>query len=88
MALLEDGLKLGVPGLLIGVGAALAAPILLPATAAGLRPLTKTLVKGYLSLADSARGMFAEASEQLSDFVAEARAERTAEAEKPAGETA
>ncbi len=40
MALLEDGLKLGVPGLLIGVGAALAAPILLPATAAGLRPLT------------------------------------------------
>ncbi len=88
MALLEDTMKLGVPGLLIGVGVALAAPILLPATAAGLRPLTKSLVKGYLSLADSARGIFAEASEQLSDIVAEAKAERTGDGEKPAGENA
>ncbi len=88
MALLEDGMKLGVPGLLIGVGVALAAPLLLPATAAGLRPLTKTLVKGYLSLADSARGVFAEASEQFSDLVAEAKAERTGDGEKQSGESA
>ncbi len=76
MALLEDGLKGMMPNVLIGVGIALAAPILLPATAAGIRPLAKTLVKGYLAVADSAKEMFAEAGEQLSDLVAEARAER------------
>ncbi len=80
MALLEDGLTGAVPTVLIGLGIAVAAPILLPATAAGLRPLGNILVKTYLAVADSAKEMFAEAGEQLGDLVAEARAERAATA--------
>jgi len=80
MAIWDDALKGSVPTLLIGVGVALAAPILLPAAAAGLRPLTKTLIKGGLYVADSVKELMAEASEQLSDMVAEVKAEQTAEA--------
>ena len=80
MAFWENGLKGSLPTILIGVGVALAAPILLPAAAAGLRPLTKTLVKGGLYVADSVKELMSEAGEQLSDLVAEARAEQAAEA--------
>lgn len=80
MALWDDAMKGSLPTILIGIGAALAAPIVLPAAAAGLRPLTKTLIKGGLYVADSVKELMAEASEQFSDLVAEARAEQTAEA--------
>jgi hypothetical protein len=70
MALFDDVLKGWVPSALIGVGVALAAPIVLPALAAGARPLVKTLIKGCL--------VVAEAGEQISDLVAEAQAERAA----------
>ena len=80
MAIWDNGLKGSLPTILIGVGVALAAPILLPAAAAGLRPLTKTLVKGGLYVADSVKELMSEAGEQLSDLVAEARAEQAAEA--------
>jgi hypothetical protein len=80
MALWDDALKGSVPTILVGVGVALAAPILLPAAAAGLRPLAKTVIKGGLYVADSIKEMMAEAGEQLSDMVAEARAEQAAEA--------
>jgi hypothetical protein len=77
MALIEDMFKGGVPGLLVGVGVALAAPILLPAAATGARPLAKALIKGALLVGDSVKEVVAEAGEQLSDLVAEVRAERT-----------
>jgi len=76
MALLEDGISVSIPTVLVGVGVALAAPILLPVTAGGLRPLAKTLVKGYLAVMDSAKEVMAEAGERFSDIVAEAEAER------------
>jgi Protein of unknown function (DUF5132) len=78
MALFDDVLKGWGPSVLIGVGVALAAPILLPAAATGARPLAKTLIKGYLVVADTIQEVIAEAGEQLSDLVAEAQAERTA----------
>ena len=78
MALLENGLKGLVPNMLIGVGIAIAAPILFPAAAAGLRPVAKTLIKGAVYVADSAKGLISEAGEQLSDLVAEVRAEGAA----------
>jgi hypothetical protein len=84
MAFWENGIKGTIPTLLIGVGVALAAPIVLPAAAAGLRPLTKTLIKGGLYVADSVKELMSEAGEQLSDLVAEARAEQAAEAAAPA----
>jgi Protein of unknown function (DUF5132) len=77
MALIEDMFKGSVPGLLVGVGVALAAPILLPAAATGARPLAKVLLKGALLVGDSVKEVVAEAGEQLSDLVAEVRAERT-----------
>jgi hypothetical protein len=80
MALWDDALKGSFPTILVGIGVALAAPILLPAAAAGLRPLTKTMIKGGLYVADSVKELMAEAGEQLSDMIAEVRAEQAAEA--------
>jgi hypothetical protein len=78
MALLEDGLKGAVPSIMVILGVALAAPIVLPAVAAVSRPLAKTLIKGYLALADTIKEYSAEAGEQISDLLAECKAERTA----------
>ena len=77
MALFDDLLKGGVPGMLLGVGVALVAPVLLPAAATGARPLAKALIRGGLAVADTVREAVAEAGEQLSDLVAEVQAERT-----------
>jgi len=76
MALLDNGLKGSVPSILVVLGVALAAPIVLPAVAAVSRPLAKTLIKGYLALADTLKEYAAEAGEQISDLLAECRAER------------
>jgi hypothetical protein len=74
MAMFEDLTKVPVP-VLVGLGLAMAAPNVIPAVAAGLRPLAKALVKGGLTLYDAAREGVAEAGEQLNDLVAETRAE-------------
>jgi hypothetical protein len=42
----ENGLKGAVPSILVVLGVALAAPIVLPAVAAVSRPLAKSLIKG------------------------------------------
>ena len=79
MALIDSIVKkAGVP-VLVGVGVALVAPIILPAAAALARPLAKSLIKGYLCLADKVKEAVAESGEQLSDLGAEARAEHEAE---------
>lgn len=79
MALFDDGLKGAVPSILVILGVAIAAPIVLPAVAAVSRPLAKTLIKGYLALADTVKEYAAEAAEQISDLVAECQAERAQE---------
>ena len=83
MALLDDMLKGGLPGVLVGVGVALAAPVLLPAAAAGARPLAKALIKGGLLVATTVREVVAEAGEQLSDLVAEVQEESAGAAAEP-----
>ena len=75
MALFDDMLKGGLPGVLLGVGVALAAPVILPAAAAGARPLAKALIKGGILVAATVREVVAEAGEQLSDLVAEVQEE-------------
>ena len=79
MALLEDTFKgpgsSWVPKVLVGLGAALMAPIVLPALTGGMRSLIKTAIKGGILLYDKSQEMIAEAGEQISDLVAEARAE-------------
>lgn len=78
MALFDNGVKSAVPSILVIVGVAMAAPIVLPAVAAVSRPLAKNLIKGYLVLSDMIKEFAAEAGEQVSDLVAEVRAEREA----------
>jgi hypothetical protein len=75
MALLDDVLSGWSSTLLIGVGVALAAPILSPAAGAIVRPVAKGLIKGGLFVADSLKELVSEGQEQLSDLVAEARSE-------------
>ena len=86
MATSDEGIKGAVPSILVILGVALAAPIVLPAVASVSRPLAKTLIKGYLALADTVKEYAAEAGENISDLMAECKAEHAAEklAEKAA----
>lgn len=80
MALWNNMYKGYGPGLLIGVGVALMAPIILPAVACLVRPVAKAAVKGGLTVADKVKEFAAEAGEQVSDLVAEAKAEHRGKA--------
>jgi hypothetical protein len=85
MALLGEVFKGWGPGILIGVGAAVAAPAILPAAGAVVRPLAKALIVGCISAANAATEIFSEAKEQVSDLVAEARAEHQQSTKAEAG---
>jgi len=63
------------PGVAVGVGVALMAPVLFTVVASVVRPVAKGVIKGGLMLADSTKEFAAEASEQISDLVAEAKSE-------------
>jgi hypothetical protein len=75
MGVVEDAMEGGVPRVLVGLGLAVAAPIVLPAVSAGARPLAKSLVKGFMTVAGGMRELVAEAREQMSDLMAEVREE-------------
>jgi uncharacterized protein DUF5132 len=62
----------------VGIGAVILAPVLIPALGRGLRPVAKGAIKGYLTVAEKARELFAETGEQLQDLVAEAKSEHEA----------
>jgi hypothetical protein len=64
-----------VPSVLVGIGVALVAPVVVPALAAGMRPLAKAVIKGGIMVYDKGAEAVAEAGEQLSDLMAEVRAE-------------
>ena len=76
MAFLKDSFKDTMPSILIGMGVALAAPFILPAVAIVMRPVAKAALTGVMALTDSVKEFMAEASEQISDLVAEVKAER------------
>ena len=77
MALLEDLFENGAGmGLVLGVGALLLAPSLLPGAARVLRPVAKATIKtGMVWYRELAAGL----SEATGDLIAEARAELEAE---------
>ena len=92
MAIFEEISKSWVSTALVGIGAALLAPVVFPALGSGLRPLAKSVVKGGIVIYDKTSELLAEAGEQMSDLVAEARAEietenQTAEEPSAAGPT-
>ena len=69
-----------VPSVLVGVGVALVAPVVVPALAAGMRPLAKAVIEGCIMVYEKGTEALAEAGEQLSDLVAEVRSELDATA--------
>jgi hypothetical protein len=79
MGTFDEGFKGAVPSILVVLGVAMAAPIVLPAVASVSRPLAKTLIKGYLALAETVKEYSAEAGENISDLLAECKAEHVAE---------
>jgi hypothetical protein len=72
MALLDDALSGLGGGLLVGIAAATVVSGVLP-IGSGLREVAKTLVKGYLAVADGVTAVVGEVSGQVSSAVAEAR---------------
>jgi hypothetical protein len=68
-----------IPGMLIGLAAAF-----LPGMGPKLRPLLKSTVRAGYSAVQKTRELVAEASEQMQDAVAEARAEHESKAEQAA----
>ena len=85
---LEDLLDAVSPNALVAAGVLVLAPILAPVVGRGLRPLAKGAIKGYLTVQDKVREYAAVSTEQLSDLVAEARAEHAAAAATVAGAVA
>jgi hypothetical protein len=68
-----------VTGLALSLGAMLLAPVLRPAVTRWGRPATKAVLKGGLVAVAAGRERVAEASETLSDMLAEAQFELAAE---------
>src|SRR2546425_666084 len=64
MGLLDTATKGWGGGVLIGIGAALVAPVVLPAAGAVARPLAKGLIWGFLAAADKLKEVVAETREQ------------------------
>lgn len=83
MSIFKEALKGSLSSILVVAGVAVIAPIVLPAVAAMARPVFRGLIKGGMALADTVQEYAAEAGEQISDLVAEAKAERAAAAETP-----
>jgi hypothetical protein len=81
MAWFDDVVSFVWPNALVVVGVALVAPVLLPAVGYVVRPLVKGAVKAGLTIKDMAVSAVAEAGEQMSDLVAEAKAEHYAKPE-------
>jgi hypothetical protein len=77
MALLDDILSGWGTTVLVGISVAIAAPIVLPAVGAIVRPVAKLAIKGGLFVVDAMQGLVAEGAEQVNDLVVEARAEYT-----------
>ncbi len=81
MAWYDDALGFFWPNALVVVGVMVLAPVLLPAIGYVVRPLVKGAVNTGLAVKDLALGFVEEAGEQVSDLVAEAKAEHYARPE-------
>ena len=76
MAFFEETFKGSIgPGLVVGVGAAVVAPLLAPVIGGVVRPLAKTAIKAGLLAVDAGREGLARLEEAIGDMAAEARAE-------------
>ena len=65
----------GIPGLVIGIGAVLLAPIVGPALAKVGKPAAKATMKAGIVFYEKSKVVFSEASEAFQDLLAESKAE-------------
>lgn len=65
----------GLPGMALGIGAAILAPIVIPVVAGVAKPLTKAAIKEGILIYEKSKEAFAEVTEVFEDIVAEAKAE-------------
>jgi hypothetical protein len=63
------------PGVLVGAGAVLLAPIVIPVIAGIAKPVVKAVIKGSLITYHKVKESTAEALESIEDLAAEAKAE-------------
>ncbi len=84
MDFFKDAFKGSLTSILIVAGVAIIAPVVLPVVMSMARPIVKGIIKGGMALADKAQEMVAETGEQISDIMAEAKAERAAGMVNPA----
>jgi hypothetical protein len=76
MAFTDEFVKNGAAkGLIIGIGVAVLAPVLLPTLARLGRPVVRAMIKGGMVAYEKGRETAAELGEVVEDLVAEARAE-------------
>lgn len=78
MALFDNGLKIGTP-VLIGIGALILAPVILPVVGSAVKPLAKATIKSGLIVIQKGKELISEAVETLEDIAAEVKAELIAE---------
>jgi hypothetical protein len=78
MNVLTKSLKASLPSVLVGVGAAIVAPVILPALGAVARPLAKRAIRGCLVVTDYVKELASEASESITAIVEEEKTERAA----------
>lgn len=83
MAWVDKIFRLSPTNILVGLGVALAAPVLVPALAAVIRPVVKAAIKGGMAAGTVVAAKVTEAGEHLSDLYAEAKAEHEAGAASP-----
>ena len=76
---LKGAARLFGPSLVVG----LVAPYLFPVLRRSVKPAAKGIIKGALALGESVREGSAVAREQLSDLLAEVKAEREQESQQP-----
>lgn len=78
----------GAPGIIVGIGAVLLAPVVIPVVAGIGKPLAKSIIKSGLVAYEKSKGALAELGETWEDVVAEAKAEIAEEKHTPAFEAA
>lgn len=74
MALLDNGFKVST-GVVVGLGAIMLAPTVLPLIATIAKPLVKATIKGGIILYEKGKELVAETAEVLEDLAAEAKSE-------------
>jgi hypothetical protein len=60
---------------LVGIGLAVAAPVVVPALTAAGRPIVKGAVRGFLAVSDYVQEFFSEVGERWTDLLAEVESE-------------